>query len=174
MLLAKANNLKKYQGWIYVLKCRGGRFYVGFSRNLSNRLKQHFTGNGAHFTRVHKPLRVLALRKTEWEEGEFSLWYSYARQHGTARVGGYSPYVCRALGFTWPFASKTKKVTKPIKAVAGWDCVVLDGSAAAKSRPVTHLDHGRTGTCEAKGMRSAKRGASRARPLVVDGITITL
>lgn len=45
---------------IYVLECENGKFYVGRSRNLPERLSQHFQGNfGAVWTRLHKPLNCV-------------------------------------------------------------------------------------------------------------------
>ena len=40
---------------VYVLELEGGNYYVGMSHNLSQRLAQHFSGNGAKWTKLHKP-----------------------------------------------------------------------------------------------------------------------
>lgn len=56
---------------------------------------------GAFFTREHKPLRVLEIRPATSEKDEYVLWQLYARKYGVARVGGYSPRICKQLGFKW-------------------------------------------------------------------------
>lgn len=44
---------------VYVLKLEDDCYYVGSTYNLNQRLAQHYTGNGAKFTRLHKPIEVL-------------------------------------------------------------------------------------------------------------------
>jgi len=46
--------------WVYTLKLEGGNFYVGFTRSLEYRIAQHFLGRGADWTRLYKPLEVVA------------------------------------------------------------------------------------------------------------------
>lgn len=46
-------------GYVYVLRLEGGRFYVGYSQDVSRRLRQHFTGNGAAWTKLHRPVEVV-------------------------------------------------------------------------------------------------------------------
>ena len=102
MLLARAQTLKKLSPRIYVLACEGDTFYVGFSRYLHNRLKCHFMGLGAFFTKKHKPLRVLEIRPAKSEKDEFELWTHYAKKYGYLRVGGWSEHLCGEFGFKWP------------------------------------------------------------------------
>lgn len=44
---------------MYILECDNGKFYTGSTRNLERRLAQHFRGEGANFTRKHKPVRLV-------------------------------------------------------------------------------------------------------------------
>ena len=46
-------------GACYVLELAGGRVYIGWSRNLSNRLSEHWAGSGSIMTRTYPPVRVL-------------------------------------------------------------------------------------------------------------------
>ena len=39
-------------GACYVLELAGGRVYIGWSRNLSNRLSEHWAGSGSIMTRT--------------------------------------------------------------------------------------------------------------------------
>ncbi len=44
--------------WVYILKCQGGVFYTGITNNMTRRFRTHLTGNGAKFTRAHKPIEI--------------------------------------------------------------------------------------------------------------------
>lgn len=51
--------------WLYLLECRGGRFYAGVAIDVEQRFYQHVFGTGAKFTRAFPPTRVLAARQYE-------------------------------------------------------------------------------------------------------------
>ena len=51
--------------WLYLLECRGGRFYAGVALDVEQRFYQHVFGTGARFTRAFPPVRVLAARRYE-------------------------------------------------------------------------------------------------------------
>ena len=44
--------------YVYILLCRDGSFYTGYTKNLDERTKLHEGGKGARYTRMHKPERV--------------------------------------------------------------------------------------------------------------------
>ena len=46
--------------WLYVLECRGGVLYTGIAKDVDARFAAHVKGTGAKFTRMKKPLRILA------------------------------------------------------------------------------------------------------------------
>jgi putative endonuclease len=46
--------------WLYVLECEGGVLYTGVARDVDARFKVHEKGKGASFTRMNRPVRVLA------------------------------------------------------------------------------------------------------------------
>ena len=43
--------------WAYMLHCNGGRFYVGHTDNLEQRMSQHETGSIPGFTRSFRPVQ---------------------------------------------------------------------------------------------------------------------
>lgn len=51
--------------FLYLLECRGGRFYAGIARDVEKRFKEHSRGAGAKFTRAWAPLAVLERRSYE-------------------------------------------------------------------------------------------------------------
>ena len=44
---------------VYVLLCQDGSFYTGYTKNLNKRLRLHMKGNGARYTRMHKPKKLV-------------------------------------------------------------------------------------------------------------------
>jgi putative endonuclease len=46
--------------WLYVLECRGGVLYTGIARDVDTRFEAHRSGGGAMFTRLNRPVRILA------------------------------------------------------------------------------------------------------------------
>lgn len=40
---------------VYILQCADGSFYTGYTKNISQRTKQHQNGTGAKYTKAHKP-----------------------------------------------------------------------------------------------------------------------
>jgi putative endonuclease len=45
--------------YFYVLLCRDGSLYAGYTNNLDRRLKLHNEGKGAKYTRGRGPVRLL-------------------------------------------------------------------------------------------------------------------
>ena len=54
--MSSSGNSKKKV--VYSLNLAGGNKYVGKSNNLAKRLRDHFSGRGAQWTKKHKPLSV--------------------------------------------------------------------------------------------------------------------
>lgn len=48
--------------FLYVIECDDGRLYTGVTNDLVARFATHVSGKGAAFTRMNKPLRLLASR----------------------------------------------------------------------------------------------------------------
>jgi restriction endonuclease S subunit len=45
--------------YTYVIKCKDGTLYKGFTNNLRKRWNEHKTGKGAEWTKIHKPLYII-------------------------------------------------------------------------------------------------------------------
>jgi len=52
----------------YVLVCKGGKLYKGFSSNLFERIDQHLAGQGAKFTKEHHPVSLLHFEMFDTEQ----------------------------------------------------------------------------------------------------------
>jgi len=44
--------------YVYILLCCDGSFYTGYTKNLDARTKLHQNGNGARYTKAHKPQKI--------------------------------------------------------------------------------------------------------------------
>ncbi len=46
-------------GWMYILECADGTYYVGSTRDLARRLAQHQAGEGAKYTARRLPMKLV-------------------------------------------------------------------------------------------------------------------
>lgn len=44
---------------VYILRCGDGKFYVGSTEDLQDRMRRHNGGYGSDFTRLHKPIELV-------------------------------------------------------------------------------------------------------------------
>lgn len=44
--------------YTYILKCRDGTYYTGWTNNLDQRIKAHNQGKGAKYTRARRPVEL--------------------------------------------------------------------------------------------------------------------
>ena len=51
--------MSKIQGYTYILLCANGTYYIGSTRRLDLRIKQHHTGMGANHTRKYGPVELV-------------------------------------------------------------------------------------------------------------------
>lgn len=54
------NTVSQTQEIIYTLQLEGGKYYVGKSKNITNRILQHFSDQGSSWTKSYKPIKVLS------------------------------------------------------------------------------------------------------------------
>lgn len=69
----------------YVLALDQGKFYVGRTRNLDRRLRQHWNHKGAKFCKKHHPTRVVMVRDGDCEK---QLTLELMRKFGVQNVRG--------------------------------------------------------------------------------------
>lgn len=55
--------------WVYVLLCAGDKLYVGIAKDVDRRVTMHCSGRGAFYTRLNRPVRILA---REWHPSRSS------------------------------------------------------------------------------------------------------
>ena len=49
--------------FIYILRCKDKSLYTGITTDVERRFKEHRAGTGGHYTRSHKPEKVLYREK---------------------------------------------------------------------------------------------------------------
>ncbi|MCI0330985.1 MAG: GIY-YIG nuclease family protein [candidate division Zixibacteria bacterium] len=45
--------------YVYMLRCSDDSFYTGITKNVTERLKKHNTGNGAKYTKGRRPVTLV-------------------------------------------------------------------------------------------------------------------
>ena len=50
---------RKNKFFVYIVECRDGTYYTGYTPDLKNRLKAHNSGKGAKYTRTRRPVRLV-------------------------------------------------------------------------------------------------------------------
>jgi putative endonuclease len=56
---------RKESFFVYVLLCNDGSYYTGYSNNPAIRFGRHLKGQGARYTRLHKPRSIVYLQELE-------------------------------------------------------------------------------------------------------------
>lgn len=51
--------------FLYILRCGDGSFYAGITQDVEERLKRHNVGDGAAYTRAHRPVSLAFVVKYE-------------------------------------------------------------------------------------------------------------
>jgi len=51
--------------YVYILICKDGAFYTGYTQDVEARMKLHKLGRGAKYMRTHQPEKVVYLEKFE-------------------------------------------------------------------------------------------------------------
>jgi predicted GIY-YIG superfamily endonuclease len=73
---------------LYILRCEDDTWYVGITFNLNIRFAQHWSGVGAKWTRLHKPVEVVEVIYPATNENEKTL--ELMNKYGWERVRGGS------------------------------------------------------------------------------------
>ena len=75
----------------YVLECKDGSYYAGYTNDLVKRMKKHNEGKGAKYTRARKPVRCIYYEIFESKEEAMRAEYAFkqlSRKQKEAYMGG--------------------------------------------------------------------------------------
>lgn len=67
--------------YTYILKCKDGTYYTGWTNNLEKRLKDHNEGRGAKYTKARLPVSLIYYE--EFQTKEDAMRREYAIKHMT-------------------------------------------------------------------------------------------
>ena len=73
---------------LYVLQLENGKYYVGKTKNVAERYKQHLAGTGSTWTRTFKPVKMLETRSLKNEHDETNLTKDLMKKYGVDNVRG--------------------------------------------------------------------------------------
>ena len=73
---------------LYVLQLAGGKYYVGKTKNVADRYKQHLAGDGAAWTRKHAPTKLIETRGLKDEHDETNVTKDLMKKYGVDNVRG--------------------------------------------------------------------------------------
>ena len=73
---------------LYVLQLAGGKYYVGKTKNVADRYKQHLSGDGAAWTRKHAPTKLIETRGLKDEHDETNVTKDLMKKYGVDNVRG--------------------------------------------------------------------------------------
>lgn len=65
--------------YTYILECKDGTYYTGWTNNLEKRLKAHNSGLGAKYTRARRPVSLVY--HEEFATKEEAMRREYAIKH---------------------------------------------------------------------------------------------
>ena len=77
--------------YVYILELKRGKYYVGKSKNPDKRIKDHFDGKGAAWTKKYKPIRVVEKISdcTNYHEDMYTKMYMDTYGIDNVRGGSY-------------------------------------------------------------------------------------
>jgi len=74
--------------YLYTLQLQSGKYYVGKSDDPDTRYLAHKNGNGAVWTKIHKPVKILEIRELKGEHDETNTTKDLMKKYGVDNVRG--------------------------------------------------------------------------------------
>ena len=51
--------------YVYILRCKDGSYYTGYTKDVEKRFEMHKKGRGARYTRIHEPEELVYTEQFE-------------------------------------------------------------------------------------------------------------
>lgn len=71
--------------FFYVLECKDGSFYAGYTNDLERRIRVHNEGKGAKYTRARKPVRCIYSKAYETKREAMQAEYHFKQLRREAK-----------------------------------------------------------------------------------------
>lgn len=65
--------------YTYILRCKDGTLYTGWTNNLEKRIKDHNNGNGAKYTKPRRPVELVYYEEFQTKEEAMRREYAIKR-----------------------------------------------------------------------------------------------
>ena len=62
--------------YTYIVRCRDGTLYTGWTNNLEKRMEAHNSGKGARYTKSRRPVKLVYYEEFETKEEAMSREYA--------------------------------------------------------------------------------------------------
>ena len=82
--------------FLYVLRCNGGKYYVGSTEDLERRMKEHAAGRGCAFTKAHLPFELVYTEENPSYESAYERErqvHKWSRAKKERLIKGELPYM---------------------------------------------------------------------------------
>ncbi len=63
---------RKDKFYVYIIKCKNGTYYTGYTNNLESRIKLHNKGNGARYLRGKSPVQLVYAKEYKYYKNALS------------------------------------------------------------------------------------------------------
>ena len=74
--------------YLYVLKLKQGKWYIGKSADVNRRFEQHLSGGGSRWTQLYEPIEIVYTRPIRNEHDETNTTKDYMKKYGVENVRG--------------------------------------------------------------------------------------
>ena len=74
--------------YLYVLKLKQGKWYIGKSADVNRRFEQHLSGGGSRWTQLYQPIEIVYTRPIRNEHDETNTTKDYMKKYGVENVRG--------------------------------------------------------------------------------------
>jgi putative endonuclease len=64
--------VRKSKWWVYIVQCRDGTYYTGYTNNLESRIALHNSGYGAKFLKSKLPVKLVYAKEYHYYKNALS------------------------------------------------------------------------------------------------------
>ncbi len=91
---------RKGRFWVYIVECRDGTYYTGYTTDIERRIKLHNSGRGAKYTRDRRPVELVWSKEYKYFKSAFLEEKRIKKlqrkeKEGLVRQGRKSKHLCR-------------------------------------------------------------------------------